>query len=70
MNHQCRCSLPSPQRQTWTRPISPTLRTGLDAQDQRPELERALSRQAAQVVVLARLEENDDSASAADAARA
>ena len=23
MNHQCRCSPPSPQRQTWTRPISP-----------------------------------------------
>ena len=27
MNHQCRCSPPSPQRQTWTRPISPTERT-------------------------------------------
>ena len=62
MNHQCRCSLPSPQRQTCTRPMLAEARTARSTRAIiTPEVGGELIGQVAGVgVVLARLEQHDD----------
>ena len=61
MNHQWRCSLPSPQRPMCTRPTSSTARTRpLDPLEERPPSSAVSSGQRLDVVVLLRLEDQDD----------
>ena len=62
MNHQCRCSPPSPQRQTWTRPISPIDRIARSIRASSTPSSAASSsgRSPGSRKVHARLEEQDD----------
>ena len=59
MNQKWRCALPSPERPTWTRPISPTASTARSTRTIIGPSSAADGTAVAEIEVLARLEDHD-----------